>query len=71
MTTNVQGKPDVSRGRKARDLPSGRPPGCRRPSFAHPVTEVYVVKANLARFTVALSLLATIALTLGAGLKWH
>jgi len=30
-----------------------------------------VVKANLARFTVALSLLATMALTLGAGLKWH
>jgi hypothetical protein len=29
------------------------------------------VKANLARFTVALSLLATIALTLGAGLKWN
>ncbi len=29
------------------------------------------MKANLARFTVALSLLATIALTLGAGLKWH
>jgi hypothetical protein len=29
------------------------------------------VKANLARFTVAVSLLATIALTLGAGLKWH
>jgi hypothetical protein len=29
------------------------------------------VKANLARFTVALSLLATVALTLGAGLKWH
>jgi len=28
------------------------------------------VKANLARFTVALSLLATIALSLGAGLKW-
>jgi hypothetical protein len=28
------------------------------------------VKANLARFTVALSVLATIALTLGAGLKW-
>jgi hypothetical protein len=31
---------------------------------------VYVVKANLARFTVALSLLATMALSLGAGLKW-
>ena len=30
-----------------------------------------VVKANLARFTVAVSLLATMALTLGAGLKWH
>jgi hypothetical protein len=29
------------------------------------------VKANLARFTVALSLLATIALSLGAGLKWN
>jgi hypothetical protein len=28
------------------------------------------VKSNLARFTAALSLLATIALTLGAGLKW-
>jgi len=28
------------------------------------------VKANIARFTVALSLLATVALTLGAGLKW-
>ena len=30
-----------------------------------------VVKANLARFTVALSLLATMALTLGAGVKWY
>jgi hypothetical protein len=30
--TTVQGKPGVSRGRKARDLPSGRPPGCRSPS---------------------------------------
>jgi hypothetical protein len=29
------------------------------------------VKANLARFTVALSLLATMALSLGAGIKWH
>jgi hypothetical protein len=33
--------------------------------------EVVSVKAILARFTVALSLLATMALTLGAGLKWH
>jgi hypothetical protein len=29
------------------------------------------VKANLARFTVAVSLIATMALSLGAGLKWH
>jgi hypothetical protein len=29
------------------------------------------VKQILARFTVALSLLATIALTLGAGVKWN
>ena len=28
------------------------------------------MKSNLARFTVALSLLATLALTLGAGAKW-
>ena len=33
--------------------------------------EVVPVKANLARFTVALSLLATMAMTLGAGVKWH
>jgi hypothetical protein len=32
---------------------------------------VHLVKANLARFTMALSLLATIALTLGAGVKWN
>jgi hypothetical protein len=32
--------------------------------------EVHAVKANLARFTVAVSLLATMALSLGAGLKW-
>ena len=29
------------------------------------------VKANLARFTVALALLATMALSLGAGVKWY
>jgi hypothetical protein len=28
------------------------------------------VKANLARFTGALALLASLALTLGAGLRW-
>ena len=29
------------------------------------------MKANLERFTVALSLLATMALSLGAGVKWY
>jgi hypothetical protein len=29
------------------------------------------VKAILARFTVALSLLATMAVTLGAGFRWY
>ena len=29
------------------------------------------MKANLARFTLAVSLLATMALTLAAGLKWN
>ena len=29
------------------------------------------MKAILARFTLALSLLATMALTLGAGVKWY
>jgi hypothetical protein len=29
------------------------------------------VKANRARFTMALSLLATMALSLGAGIKWN
>jgi hypothetical protein len=33
--------------------------------------EVVPVKSNLARFTAALSLLATIALTLAAGAKWN
>jgi hypothetical protein len=28
------------------------------------------VKANLARFTMVVSLLATMALSLGAGIKW-
>jgi hypothetical protein len=32
---------------------------------------VILVKAILARFTLALSLLATMALTLGAGVKWY
>jgi hypothetical protein len=33
-------------------------------------TKESIVKANLARFTTALALLASLALTLGAGLRW-
>ncbi len=33
--------------------------------------EVNDVKANLARFTTALALLATMALSLGAGIRWY
>ena len=36
-----------------------------------PHLEVVHVKTILARFTVALSLLATMALALGAGVKWY
>jgi hypothetical protein len=31
---------------------------------------VYFVKANLARFTVALTLIASVALSVGAGMRW-
>ena len=59
----------MSRGRKARDLPrkTARLPESSRDADL----EVVPVKQILARFTVALSLLATIALTLGAGVKWN
>jgi len=65
----VQGKPVARRGRKARDLPrkTARLPG----SLVGTDLEVIPVKSNLARFTMALSLLATMALTLAAGAKWH
>jgi hypothetical protein len=69
--TTVQGKPVVRRGRKARDLPrkTARLPGTDR--FVLKNQRWFPVKANLARFTVALSLLATMALSLGAGIKWY
>ena len=64
----AQGKPVARRGRKARDLPR-RPPGRRFDSVA-PESRDLIVKANLARFTTALALLATMALSLGAGARW-
>ena len=66
----VQGKPVARRGRKARDLPTGDRPAAGDAIDQHPYRGV-VVKANLARFTMALSLLATMALSLGAGIKWN
>ena len=65
----VQGKPVVRRGRKARDLPAetARLPINR--DTPHDSKES-LVKANLARFTGPVALLASLALTIGAGLRW-
>jgi hypothetical protein len=66
----VQGKPVARRGRKARDLARDRPaadPGVinffgRRGS---------IVKSTLARLSWALTVLASLALTVGAGMRWE
>ena len=65
----VQGKPVARRGRKARDLSSetARLPVQRVPSLRQ---KEQPVKANLARFTWALTLLAVMALSVGAGIRW-
>jgi hypothetical protein len=44
---------------------TARPPGTPRDQ-----SQRCDVKANLARFTMALMLLASMALTLGAGMRW-
>jgi len=77
-TTNVpcpvsdQGKPAARRGRKARDLPPTRTETARLPDPQGSDKQLRdeIVKANLARFTMALALLSTLALTLGAGWRW-
>jgi hypothetical protein len=48
-----------------------RPPGCRPESEYLLVEGSYLVKANLARFTWAVTLLAIMALSLGAGMRWE
>jgi hypothetical protein len=60
----------VRRGRKARDLPAetARPPIAEGAGTFH--EKERPVKANLARFTWALMLLASMALTMGAGMRW-
>jgi hypothetical protein len=67
----VQGKSIARWRRKARDLKStptqDRPAAGPGAQTAH---EGVFVKANLARFTTALTLLATMAMSLGAGMRW-
>ena len=46
-----------------------RPPGCRVGGEGN-LRSCAVIKANLARITVALVILASLALTLGAGIRW-
>ena len=54
-------KPGISPSRETARLPV---PGCQL------LYEGIEVKANLGRFTTALALLATLALSLGAGARW-
>jgi hypothetical protein len=65
----VQGKPVARRGRKARDLPrkTARLPGNDDPTGSKESD----VKGNLVRLTWALALVASLALTIGAGLRWY
>jgi hypothetical protein len=67
----VQGKPAARRGRKARDLGITRGRPAADPLVSSRRRGVGNVKANLARFTTAIALLATIALSLGAGMRWY
>jgi hypothetical protein len=66
----VQGKPVARRGRKARDLPrkTARLPG---PDALDRLNKESDVKGNLVRLTWALALVASLALTIGAGLRWY
>jgi len=69
--TVVQGKPVARRGRKARGL-DGETAQLPARGRADPSTEGdTAVKANLARFTMAIMLLACMALTVGAGMRWY
>jgi hypothetical protein len=47
---------------------TARPPIPVNNKLTH--TKESIVKANLARFTTALALIASLALTLGAGIRW-
>ena len=67
----AQGKPVARRGRKARDLPSnGDRPVAEDPTHSTDSKESNV-KGNLVRLTMAMALVASLALTIGAGLRWY
>jgi hypothetical protein len=66
----VQGKPVARRGRKARDLRFREDEDRPAAVIGCGLSGGNAVKANLARFTVVLTLLASMALTLGAGFRW-
>jgi hypothetical protein len=58
-------------GRKARDLPQEDRPAAGVIVLMTICSKgVVSVKANLARFTLALVVIASLALTLGAGMRW-
>jgi hypothetical protein len=67
----VQGKPVARRGRKARGLPTGDGPAAGLKDETVVSEREPHVKAILARFTMAAMLLASMALTLGAGVRWY
>ena len=69
VEATVQGKPVVRRGRKARDLRREDRPVAGVVMHRAGSKESYV-KANLARFTWAVALLASMALSIGAGIRW-
>ena len=69
----ARGKPAARRGRKARDLDAATRNGetARLPCRWHRKHGSNGVKATLARFTAAVVVLASMALTLGAGIRWE
>jgi hypothetical protein len=67
----VQGKLVARRGRKARDLLVTKTARLPRKRRIDRLKRSHEVKSILARFTAALALLASVALTVGAGQRWH
>lgn len=68
--TFVQGKPAVRRGRKARDLHAKTARLPKVMDRQRRLDKESHVKANLARFTWAVAMLAAMALSVGAWMRW-